>query len=52
MMAQRSGRIIILSSQLAYIGRPNYTAYSAAKGSLLTFRSPRRRSTGRGREPR
>jgi 3-oxoacyl-[acyl-carrier protein] reductase len=37
MMAQRSGRIIILSSQLAYIGRPNYTAYSAAKGGLLTF---------------
>ena len=37
MMAQGSGRIIILSSQLAYIGRPRYTAYSAAKGGLLTF---------------
>jgi 3-oxoacyl-[acyl-carrier protein] reductase len=37
MMPQRSGRIIILSSQLAYIGRPRYTAYSAAKGGLLTF---------------
>ena len=37
MIAQRSGRIIILSSQLAYIGRPRYTAYSAAKGGLLTF---------------
>ena len=37
MMAQRSGRIIVLSSQLAYIGRANYTAYSAAKGGLLTF---------------
>jgi 3-oxoacyl-[acyl-carrier protein] reductase len=37
MIPQRSGRIIILSSQLAYIGRPNYTAYSAAKGGLLTF---------------
>src|SRR5262249_43211906 len=32
MIPQRSGRIIILSSQLAYIGRPRYTAYSAAKG--------------------
>ena len=37
MIAQRSGRIIILTSQLAYIGRPRYTAYSAAKGGLLTF---------------
>jgi 3-oxoacyl-[acyl-carrier protein] reductase len=37
MIAQGSGRIIILTSQLAYIGRPRYTAYSAAKGGLLTF---------------
>jgi 3-oxoacyl-[acyl-carrier protein] reductase len=37
MIPRKSGRIIILSSQLAYIGRPNYTAYSAAKGGLLTF---------------
>lgn len=37
MMRQGSGRIIILSSQLAYIGRPRYTAYSAAKGGLLAF---------------
>jgi 3-oxoacyl-[acyl-carrier protein] reductase len=37
MIAQGSGRIIILTSQLSYIGRPNYTAYSAAKGGLLTF---------------
>src|SRR5262247_462670 len=37
MIAQTSGRIIILTSQLAYIGRPRYTAYSAAKGGLLTF---------------
>ena len=37
MMAQRSGRIIVVTSQLAYIGRPRYTAYSAAKGGLLTF---------------
>jgi 3-oxoacyl-[acyl-carrier protein] reductase len=37
MMAQRAGRIIILTSQLAYIGRARYTAYSAAKGGLLTF---------------
>jgi 3-oxoacyl-[acyl-carrier protein] reductase len=37
MIAQTSGRIIVLTSQLAYIGRPRYTAYSAAKGGLLTF---------------
>jgi len=37
MMTQRSGRIILVSSQLAYLGRPRYTAYSAAKGGLLTF---------------
>jgi 3-oxoacyl-[acyl-carrier protein] reductase len=37
MMAQASGRIIILTSQLAYVGRPRYTAYSAAKGGLLAF---------------
>ncbi|MBI2204245.1 MAG: 3-oxoacyl-ACP reductase FabG [Candidatus Rokubacteria bacterium] len=37
MIGQRSGRIILLTSQLAYIGRPRYTAYSAAKGGLLTF---------------
>jgi 3-oxoacyl-[acyl-carrier protein] reductase len=37
MIAQRSGRIVIVTSQLAYIGRPSYTAYSAAKGGLLTF---------------
>jgi 3-oxoacyl-[acyl-carrier protein] reductase len=37
MTRQGGGRIIILASQLAYIGRPRYTAYSAAKGGLLTF---------------
>ena len=37
MAAQGGGRIILLTSQLAYIGRPRYTAYSAAKGGLLTF---------------
>lgn len=37
MIAQKSGRIILLTSQLAYIGRERYTAYSAAKGGLLTF---------------
>jgi NAD(P)-dependent dehydrogenase (short-subunit alcohol dehydrogenase family) len=37
MIPRRSGRIIILGSQLAYVGRPRYTAYSAAKGGLLTF---------------
>lgn len=37
MMAQGSGRIILVTSQLGYIGRPRYTAYSAAKGGLLAF---------------
>jgi 3-oxoacyl-[acyl-carrier protein] reductase len=37
MMAQQSGRIIIVTSQLGYIGRARYTAYSAAKGGLLAF---------------
>jgi 3-oxoacyl-[acyl-carrier protein] reductase len=37
MIAQKGGRIIIVTSQLAYIGRPLYTAYSAAKGGLLSF---------------
>ena len=37
MIPRGSGRIIIVTSQLAYIGRPRYTAYSAAKGGLLTF---------------
>jgi len=37
MIARRSGRIIVVTSQLAYIGRARYTAYSAAKGGLLTF---------------
>lgn len=37
MMDQGGGRIVIVTSQLAYIGRPRYTAYAAAKGGLLTF---------------
>jgi 3-oxoacyl-[acyl-carrier protein] reductase len=37
MIAQAAGRIIIVTSQLGYIGRANYTAYSAAKGGLLAF---------------
>jgi 3-oxoacyl-[acyl-carrier protein] reductase len=37
MIAQASGRIIITTSQLGYIGRARYTAYSAAKGGLLAF---------------
>jgi 3-oxoacyl-[acyl-carrier protein] reductase len=37
MIAQRSGRIVLTTSQLAYVGRGRYTAYSAAKGGLLTF---------------
>lgn len=37
MMAQQSGRIINLCSQLGYIGRENYTAYSTAKGGMIAF---------------
>lgn len=37
MIMQASGRIIIVTSQLGYIGRANYTAYSTAKGGLLAF---------------
>jgi len=37
MIAQGSGRIVVVASQLAYVGRADYTAYSAAKGGLLTF---------------
>jgi 3-oxoacyl-[acyl-carrier protein] reductase len=37
MIPRRSGRIVLTTSQLAYTGRARYTAYSAAKGGLLTF---------------
>jgi 3-oxoacyl-[acyl-carrier protein] reductase len=37
MIARRSGRIINLCSQLGYIGRARYTAYSAAKGGMTAF---------------
>jgi 3-oxoacyl-[acyl-carrier protein] reductase len=37
MISQGSGRIILTTSQLGYIGRARYTAYSTAKGGLLTF---------------
>jgi len=37
MIARRQGRIVVVTSQLAYTGRARYTAYSAAKGGLLTF---------------
>jgi 3-oxoacyl-[acyl-carrier protein] reductase len=37
MTVQQGGRIILVTSQLAYVGRARYTAYSAAKGGLLTF---------------
>ena len=37
MMPRRCGRIITLCSQLGYIGRENYTAYSAAKGGIIAF---------------
>ena len=37
MMGQQSGRIINLCSQLGYIGRENYSAYSTAKGGMIAF---------------
>lgn len=37
MQARRRGWIINLCSQLGYIGRENYTAYSAAKGGVIAF---------------
>ncbi len=37
MQARGSGKVINMCSQLGYTGRARYTAYSAAKGGLLTF---------------
>jgi 3-oxoacyl-[acyl-carrier protein] reductase len=37
MMPRRRGWIINLCSQLGYIGRERYTAYSAAKGGMIAF---------------
>ena len=37
MRQQGHGRIINVCSQLGYIGRGNYTAYSTAKGGLIAF---------------
>ena len=37
MTLRKSGRSINLCSQLGYIGRENYTAYSAAKGGMIAF---------------
>jgi 3-oxoacyl-[acyl-carrier protein] reductase len=37
MIPQRSGRIIVTTSQLGYVGRARYVAYSTAKGGLLAF---------------
>jgi len=37
MRARGGGRIINLCSQLGYIGRANYTAYSTAKGGMIAF---------------
>ncbi len=37
MMQRGGGRIINVCSQLGYIGREGYTAYSAAKGGLIAF---------------
>jgi len=37
MMPRRRGWIINVCSQLGYIGRERYTAYSAAKGGIIAF---------------
>jgi 3-oxoacyl-[acyl-carrier protein] reductase len=37
MIPAKSGRIINLCSQLGYIGRERYTAYSTAKGGMIAF---------------
>jgi 3-oxoacyl-[acyl-carrier protein] reductase len=37
MIDRGGGRIINMASQLAYLGRARYTAYSAAKGGVLAF---------------
>ena len=37
MRPRRSGRILFTCSQLGYVGRERYTAYSAAKGGLIVF---------------
>jgi 3-oxoacyl-[acyl-carrier protein] reductase len=37
MMPRRRGRIINVCSQLGYIGRERYTAYSTAKGGVIAF---------------
>lgn len=37
MKQRQTGRMINLCSQLGYIGRENYSAYSAAKGGMIAF---------------
>ncbi|MBY0437125.1 MAG: 3-oxoacyl-ACP reductase FabG [Burkholderiales bacterium] len=37
MIPAKRGRIITVCSQLGYIGRENYTAYSTAKGGVIAF---------------
>lgn len=37
MLKRRSGRIINISSQLAYKGRPGWSHYSAAKAGIIAF---------------
>lgn len=37
MVERKDGRIIVVTSQLGYIGRAGYLAYSTAKGGLVTF---------------
>ena len=37
MYAQNSGRIVNTASQLAYVGAPGFSHYTAAKGAILSF---------------
>jgi 3-oxoacyl-[acyl-carrier protein] reductase len=37
MRPRRTGRILFTCSQLGYVGRERYTAYSAAKAGLIVF---------------
>ena len=37
MYSQNSGRIVNTASQLAYIGAPGFSHYTAAKGAILSF---------------
>lgn len=49
MLAQQHGRIINIASQIAQIGKPQYTHYAAAKAGIIGFtRALARETAGRG----